>query len=230
MPRIRVLEAIAGPDFSWAPGDIVDVSEEAAASWADGYRAVHADDAPAPSAGPAPSGGDQVPRIVGEDGQELEVLDAVVEETSPPDGEDDGLAWARWVVTVRVPAAPAAEGPAGPPAPADPVAPEDLENQEPEDGPEDNPAEDVVPFDPDQHSNREVLAYLSGVGEQEALRVLDAEAAGQNRSGIAKHRDQVLEAARARDAAAGTGHGGAEKAADTSRGGGRADTPETRSW
>ncbi|MBL3669052.1 hypothetical protein JL475_24275 [Streptomyces sp. M2CJ-2] len=221
MARIKVLEAIAGADFSWAPGDVVEVSEEAAAAWADGQRAVLADDAAAGS-GPAPvGGGDRVPRIVDKDGQELEVLDAVVEETSPPDGEDNSLTWSRWTVTVRLPAAPATEAPD--PEPADVT---DLENQ----GPADDQEDAEVLFDPNEHSNREVLAYLSGVGEQEALRVLDAEAAGQNRSGIAKNRDQVLETARARDTAAGTGHGGAEKAADASRGGGRAETPETRSW
>ncbi|MEU2764259.1 hypothetical protein [Streptomyces sp. NPDC007094] len=57
------------------------------------------------------------------------------------------------------------------------------------------------PFDPTQHVTKDVLAYLGTVGEAEALRVLDAEAAGENRAGIRKVRDQVLEDARARDAA-----------------------------
>ncbi|MFJ9982564.1 hypothetical protein ACIQUD_00615 [Streptomyces globisporus] len=56
-------------------------------------------------------------------------------------------------------------------------------------------------FDPAQHVTKEVLAYLDTVGATEALRVLDAEAAGENRAGIRKVRDQVLEDARARDAA-----------------------------
>ncbi|MFE7753000.1 hypothetical protein [Streptomyces sp. NPDC057428] len=58
-------------------------------------------------------------------------------------------------------------------------------------------------YDPTQHSNREVLAYLATATEAEALRVLDAEAAAPTpRAGICKMRDQVIEDARARDAAA----------------------------
>ncbi|MEU6010933.1 hypothetical protein [Streptomyces sp. NPDC047453] len=214
MPRIRVLEAVAGADFSWAPGDVVEVSEEAAASWADGHRAVLADDDGGGSPARA-ADGERIPLVVGEDGQELEVVDAAVEACDPPDGEDDGLSWSRWSVTVRLPVPPASD----PEEPADPAEPGDADDQE---------AEVETPlFDPSEHSNREVLAYLDGVGEREALRVLDAEAAGQDRAGIAKQREQVLEAARARDAAAG---GGRATAADYSRGGGRADAPETRDW
>ncbi|MFF9129124.1 hypothetical protein [Streptomyces sp. NPDC014806] len=44
MPRIRILQPVAGVDFSWAPGDEVDVDEAAAAAWADGERAELADD------------------------------------------------------------------------------------------------------------------------------------------------------------------------------------------
>ncbi|MFS0697759.1 hypothetical protein [Streptomyces nitrosporeus] len=63
------------------------------------------------------------------------------------------------------------------------------------------PSGDV--YDPAQHSNREVLAYLATATEAEAVRVLDAEAAADNpRAGICKHRDQVLADARARNAAA----------------------------
>jgi hypothetical protein len=39
MPRIRVLQAVAGPDFSWNPGDEVDLPGEEASKWADGVRA-----------------------------------------------------------------------------------------------------------------------------------------------------------------------------------------------
>lgn len=39
MPRIRVLQSVAGVDFSWQPGDIVDVTAEQAQAWADGERA-----------------------------------------------------------------------------------------------------------------------------------------------------------------------------------------------
>ncbi|MEU2901347.1 hypothetical protein ABZ771_00390 [Streptomyces globisporus] len=67
------------------------------------------------------------------------------------------------------------------------------------------PAEPTPPssdlFDPTEHVTKDVLAYLGTVGETEAERVLEAEAAAENRAGIRKVRDQVLEDARARDAA-----------------------------
>ncbi|MFR0354165.1 hypothetical protein [Streptomyces sediminimaris] len=218
MARIRVLEAIAGADFSWAPGDVVDVSDEEAAGWADGHRAVLADHEPAQQV----AGGSRIPRVIDEDGLELEVLDAV-EDIEPPDGQEDGLSWSRWSVTVRRPA-PAASGGGESPVPVDPA---DLENEEPANEDGQAPA---AAFDPREHTNKEVLAYLDTVGEQEALRVLNIEASeGENRAGIAKNREAVLEAARARDAAAG-GQLQAEKAADFSRGGGSAETPETRDW
>ncbi|GGZ53243.1 hypothetical protein [Streptomyces rubiginosohelvolus] len=96
------------------------------------------------------------------------------------------------------------------------------------------PQEPDDPFDPDSHSNREVLNYLVDVGEEEALRVLDKEAAGQDRAGIAKNREAVLTQARANDTAAAEAEEAttddviAELAADSSRGGGRGDAPETR--
>lgn len=221
MARIRVLEAIAGADFSWAPGDVVDVSDEEADTWADGHRAVLADEDGAGAVEVRYASDERAPVVVGEDGQELEVVDAHVEEAEPPDGEDDGLSWSRWRVTVRLPEpVPADDG-----VPARTQDPAGLENQDPEES-----EEPAVLFNPDEHSNREVLAYLDTVGEQEALRVLETEITGQNRAGIAKNRDQVLDAARARDAAAGGGQAGAEKAADFSRGGGGEPAPETRDW
>ncbi|MER7967676.1 hypothetical protein ABTX35_01435 [Streptomyces sp. NPDC096080] len=219
MRRIRVLEAIAGSDFSWAPGDIVEVSEEEAASWADGHRAVLADDGQEQGTAPQPSAVHQEPLVIGEDGNPLEVLAATLEKIEPPAGVENPPQFFRWSVTVRLPV----------PAPADddsPDAPTDQAEQENKD------PEATVPklFDPVEHTNKEVLAYLSTVGEQEALRVLGLEAEGENRAGIAKNRDQVLEAARARDAATGGGHDGAEKTADYSRGGGGESSPETRDW
>ncbi|WP_330349576.1 hypothetical protein [Streptomyces sp. NBC_00582] len=213
MARIKVLEAIAGADFSWSPGDVIEVSVEEAAAWADGHRAVLADDG---GEGPVKyAAEDRVPVVIGENGQTLEVVDAHVEGAEAPDGGDDGLSWSRWRVTVRLPV-PAAED-----DDQEPADPADLENEEPEEPP-------VPLFNPDEHSNKGVLAYLETVGEQEALRVLDAEAAGQNRAGIAKNRETVLEAARARDVA--EGRMPPEVAADFSRGGGGAEAPETRDW
>lgn len=39
MPRIRMLQAVAGPDFSWDAGMEVDLPGEEASKWADGVRA-----------------------------------------------------------------------------------------------------------------------------------------------------------------------------------------------
>ncbi|MYS47538.1 hypothetical protein GTY23_41490 [Streptomyces sp. SID5998] len=218
MPRIRVLEGIAGADFSWAPGDVVEVTDEEAASWADGYRAVLATEQDGPPAADGAAASHLLPVVVGEDGQPLEVLNADLEETDPPEGADGGTSWVRWSVTVRLPVPAAGGGQA--PEDEDEADPADLENTVPE--------QDV--FDPCEHTNRQVLAYLDTVGEQEALRVFAAEAAGENRAGIAKMRDQVLEAARRRDGAAGGTQSEAEKAADYSRGGGGEPAPETRDW
>jgi hypothetical protein len=38
VPRVRILQAVAGEAFSWAAGDEVDMSAEDAAKWADGNR------------------------------------------------------------------------------------------------------------------------------------------------------------------------------------------------
>ena len=38
MVAVRMLTGVAGDDFSWRPGEIVDMSEEQAAAWADGVR------------------------------------------------------------------------------------------------------------------------------------------------------------------------------------------------
>ncbi|WP_262058522.1 hypothetical protein [Streptomyces sp. STR69] len=227
MRRIRVLEAIAGADFSWAPGDVVEVSEEAATSWADGHRAVLVDGGQEQDGVQQPSTvHHQVPVVFGEDGAPLQVLASTVEETGPPDAaEDNGQKWVRWSVTIRLPV-PAAPDDEQPPRPEDPA---DLENEDPDQEAE-APAP-PTPFDPREHTNREVLAYLDTVGEQEALRVLDIEADQDTpRAGICKNRDQVLADARARDAATGGSQAGAEKAADYSRGGGGEPSPETRAW
>lgn len=39
MSLIRVLQSVSGLDFSWSPGDLVDLPDEQAAVWADGVRA-----------------------------------------------------------------------------------------------------------------------------------------------------------------------------------------------
>ncbi|WP_405924857.1 hypothetical protein [Streptomyces sp. NBC_00035] len=225
MPRIRVLEAIAGSDFSWAPGDVVEVSEEAAASWADGHRAVLVDEDQEPG-DRTPSAVHQEPLILGEDGEPLEVVAATIEDLEPSADAEGGPRWVRWSVTVRLPI----------PAPG-PDPDSDLDagtgggpvvNEQAEDEQGSPPA---PLFDPREHSNREVLAYLDTVGEEEAIRVLDIEATeGENRAGIRKNREAVLEAARLRDPAPRRQPDAAEVAADDSRGGGRGEQPETRDW
>ncbi|MEV7871504.1 hypothetical protein AB0P17_36640 [Streptomyces sp. NPDC088124] len=195
--RIRILEPVAGLDFSWLAGDVVDLPEEQAAAWADGHRAVRADDEPegASVLGPA----ELAPVVTTVDGTELRVMGAVVEEVEVPGPDGGSLAGVRWSVTVALPEADT------PPAPGPDV------------------------FDPGEHISAEVLAYLQDVTEEEALRVLDAEAAGQNRAGISKQRDALLARARARDEESTDGRQeAAEKAAEVSRGGGRSDGIETR--
>lgn len=38
MPKVRVLQPVAGVDFSWTPGEIVELPAAEAAKWADGSR------------------------------------------------------------------------------------------------------------------------------------------------------------------------------------------------
>ncbi|MFJ2178891.1 hypothetical protein ACIOHE_39110 [Streptomyces sp. NPDC087851] len=205
MARIRILEAVAGADFSWLPGDIVDLPEEQAAVWADGHRAVRADYAPG---GTSVLGlEDLAPVVTTVDGAALRVVGAEVEEVDVPGADGESLAGVRWSVTVALP---------------DPES-----ESETRPAPDPDPGPDV--FDPGEHISAEVLAYLQDATEEEALRVLDAEAAGQNRAGIGKQRDGVLARARARDEGRADGRQeAAEKAAEVSRGGGRSDGIETR--
>jgi hypothetical protein len=54
MPRIRMLQAVAGPDFSWNPGDEIDLPGDEASKWTDGIRAelVRGQGVETPEAGP----------------------------------------------------------------------------------------------------------------------------------------------------------------------------------
>lgn len=131
---------------------------------------------------------------------------------------------AKWADGVR------AEYAAPPPPPAGntPPSPDD-DGQGDGQGDGRGGGNDQEPFDPGAHTIPDVLAYLDTVGESEALRVYELEEAGENRAGISKHKDRVLDRARARDAEQAAAAGPAEVAADTSRGGGRGDgQPETR--
>lgn len=38
MPTVRILQSVAGRDFSWTPGQEIEMSAEQAKAWADGVR------------------------------------------------------------------------------------------------------------------------------------------------------------------------------------------------
>lgn len=62
MPRIRILQGVSGDGFSWIAGDEVDLPEEEATKWADGYRAERlspASKAPAPTPETDDAAGDE---------------------------------------------------------------------------------------------------------------------------------------------------------------------------
>lgn len=207
MPRVRILQGVSGLDFAWAPGDIVDMDDEAAARWADGERAVLVDEDQDEQPEGAPALEHLLPVVVGEDGQELEVVAAAIEETDPPEGQDQDRGWVRWSVTVRLPVTVQMDNTDATLTPAEPVTRES----------------DGDPYDPSDHPVKDVLAYLEDVGEEEAVRVLQAEENAENpRKGIVGQREDVLARARANDQAR------VEKAAEVSRGGGRGTGIETR--
>lgn len=216
MRRIRILQAVGGSDFSWSPGDLVDLPDAAAADWADGHRAVWADLGDA--------GSEPTPLVQTREGIVLAVVSAVYEAPEPDADAAAGPALRHWTVTVDLPDG-LVVALAGDPAVYDPAEPVPA-GAVPVGDSEDTPP----PYDPGEHRTADVLEYLAGAGEVEAVRVLDAEVAGQDRKGIAKLRPELLERARATDAeqAGGQDHAEAEKAADESRGGGRGDLPETR--
>lgn len=54
-------------------------------------------------------------------------------------------------------------------------------------------------FDPAEHTAPEVLEYLKGVGEDEAVRVLESEERGKARKGILNLKNDVLARAREND-------------------------------
>ncbi|NUP19872.1 MAG: hypothetical protein HOZ81_28090 [Streptomyces sp.] len=199
MARVRILQAVSGLDFSWAPGELVDLDDEQAATWADGVRAELVDEHAIEDA-TVPAEAQYTAIVMDEDGRLLEVLGSTREETEAPEGAPEGSRWVAWTITVGLPA-------------ADPTNPE-----EDEDG-------DGDVFDPADHSVKEVLAYLDDADEQEAQRVLQAEEnTPAPRKGIVAERETILARARARAA----GSGAPETTAEASRGGGRGEGIETR--
>ncbi len=86
-------------------------------------------------------------------------------------------------------------------------APEEFQESEETSGEsEEDPAEVIEPeavvaeFDPGTRNAATVLNHLKGVGEAEAQRVLEAEAAGKARVGILNLSESILEQARLNDA------------------------------
>ncbi|MFI8531064.1 hypothetical protein ACIGMX_12525 [Streptomyces aquilus] len=171
MATIRVLQAVSGLDFSWAPGELVDLDDEQAATWADGVRAELVDEHAIKDAA-VPSTVQHQPVVTDEDGRQLEIVAATCEEITPPDGAPEGSTWVQWAVTVRLSAT----------------------NPDPdEDGdvfdPADHSVKDVLAYleDADEQEAQRVLQA--------------EENAPTPRKGIIAERDAILARARARAAA-----------------------------
>lgn len=60
-------------------------------------------------------------------------------------------------------------------------------------GQDGTPPDGGKPFDPAEHNAEDVLGYLNDADKAEAVRVLDAEAAGKSRKGITGQREQILD-------------------------------------
>lgn len=171
MATVRILQAISGPDFSWQPGDLVDLPDDEAAKWADCVRAELTDQDP--------------------------------------------------------PTAPVGNDPETPATSSTPHDPDDRDGPGDGDG-ADSRDDDPDLFNPADHNVKDVLAYLDGAGEEEALRVLQQEEnAEEPRKGIVGQRGSILERAQANDQTR-ADQTRIERAAETSRGGGRGDAIETR--
>lgn len=144
--------------------------------------------------------------------------------------DDEAAMWADGVraeLTDQAP--PAAPVDNGPPAQAgsEPSAPTGPTNPGDGDG-QGEGGSSPEQFNPADHNVKDVLAYLDGVGEEEALRVLQQEEnAEEPRKGIVGQRGSILEHAQANDQTR-ADQTRVERAAETSRGGGRGDTIETR--
>lgn len=82
MTQIRIKTPIAGSDFSWRPGEVVDLPAAEAAKWADGQRAEYVNDADAPPA----------------DDVEAEDTTHEAQEIEPPAGNASRDEWAAYVV------------------------------------------------------------------------------------------------------------------------------------
>jgi hypothetical protein len=90
MTEIRIKTPIAGGDFSWRPGEVVDLPAAEAAKWADGQRAEYVNDADAP-----PAGEDEPA-----DDVQAEDTTHEVQEVEPPAGNASRDEWAAYVVDV----------------------------------------------------------------------------------------------------------------------------------
>jgi hypothetical protein len=55
MPQVELLVGVSGLDFAWKPGQIVDMSDEQAAAWADGVRGRVVEPVPPPAPATPPA-------------------------------------------------------------------------------------------------------------------------------------------------------------------------------
>lgn len=79
-PLVEILVGVAGDDFSWAPGDLVDMTDDQVEAWADGERARIYDRTPTPTA-PSPPDTTAPAEQVPAQPEDVE---------ADPDDEDDG--------------------------------------------------------------------------------------------------------------------------------------------
>ena len=108
MAKIRLKVGVSGEDFSWRPGQEIDLPDDEAAKWADGERAEYVDGPPARETTSQPQPPTDAPPRPGGDTETTEEPPAR-ETTSPPAAPDDaeppaGNAsrdeWAAYVVDV----------------------------------------------------------------------------------------------------------------------------------
>ena len=80
--QVRILVSVAGPDFSWIPGQIVDLPIAEAAKWADGVRGEYVN-MPAPPADEPPTGDGPV-----DEAPPVDEDPAATTTDAPPAGDD----------------------------------------------------------------------------------------------------------------------------------------------
>jgi hypothetical protein len=116
--RIRLVQSVAGLDFSWPAGHEVDLPEEEAAKWADGQRAVYVDADAGVSDNQGDGGGGETDQGGGDDdgtatGADGRADDGAQESAEvPADGGDAGRSGAAAATGEVTDAKPPAKSPA----------------------------------------------------------------------------------------------------------------------